>query len=270
MKLLIFGLGSIGRRHLENLRLLRSDVMIIGVDPNPYAAPDESIEWFFKGRFQFYGDWRGAIKYNSDVSGVLICSPHDAHLEQIEAVAQAGLPIFCEKPICLLRQTESANIIIPRIMVKAAVGFHYRFHLEFVRVKQMSRRGLLKFVGRDDLETLYGATVAETMASHAIDWALQCYGPAAQSQFETDGIKLTGKITHRNGCESFYDYDMASKEYISKVEYPGGWLMLGYDDTAYVRELQAWLDWVEGGKRDRRLASLMDGLEVNRVLSNSQ
>ena len=265
MKFLIFGLGSIGRRHFRNLRLLRPDALILGVDPyGEYTlmGPDAI------GIDLLYRDWQQGLSDHPDTNGVLICSPHDAHLEQIEASAQTDLPIFCEKPICLLRQTESAKTIIPHITVKAAVGFHYRFHLEFERVKKYATRGFLKFYERNDLASRYGATVAETCANHAVDWALQCYGPAAQAEFHTDGIGLTGKITHRNGYESFYDYNMASSEHISKVEYPGGWLMLGSDDTAYVRELQVWLDWVEGRKKDKRLASLMDGLEVNRVLSN--
>ena len=266
-KIILIGIGSIGRRHLVNLRLLRPDAFIIGADPyGEYAliGPDAI------GIDLLYRDWQQGLSDHPDANGVLICSPHDVHLEQIEAVAQAGHPIFCEKPLCLLRQTERAKTIIPNITVQAAIGFHYRFHPDFERVRKFAARGFLRFYERNDLVNHYGATVAETCANHAVDWSLQCYGPAAQAEFHTNGIALTGKITHRQGCESFYDYDVASAEHVSKIEYGGGSMMLGSSDSAYIRELQAWLDWVEGGKKDKRLASLMDGLEVNRILNNIQ
>lgn len=35
------------------------------------------------------------------MEAVIICSPHQAHAEQIVAASQAGLHVFCEKPLCL-------------------------------------------------------------------------------------------------------------------------------------------------------------------------
>jgi len=42
-----------------------------------------------------------ALLREPDVEAVILCTPHEQHARQIVAAAQAGLHVFCEKPLCL-------------------------------------------------------------------------------------------------------------------------------------------------------------------------
>lgn len=63
-----------------------------------------------------------------DVDAVAICSSTDTHLELIEAVAAAGKPMLCEKPISLdLTLVDRALAAVDRSGVLFMVGFNRRF-----------------------------------------------------------------------------------------------------------------------------------------------
>src|SRR6218665_568466 len=42
-----------------------------------------------------------ALLAQPGVEAVILCTPHPQHAQQIVAAAQAGLHVFCEKPLCL-------------------------------------------------------------------------------------------------------------------------------------------------------------------------
>ena len=249
MKFLILGFGSAGQRHASTLRALRPEAEIVTADPRGHAT---------------HRDWRVALEIPGKIAGVLICSPHDAHLEQIEAANARGLPIFCEKPLCTTAQTADGLALAERVSVPFAMGFQYRFHWAFERVPFKFD---LTFIGSDYLAYRYGLTVAETMASHAIDWALRSRGAATEVELRTDGMRLSGHITHATDCRSFFDYDMEADPRISRIRWLGGGLDLSSSDAAYIKELQTWLALLEGGVCDPRLATLADAVAVQKVMA---
>src|ERR1700674_2475966 len=40
---------------------------------------------------------------NPDVQAIFLATPHSLHVEQVAAVARAGKPVWCEKPLALTR-----------------------------------------------------------------------------------------------------------------------------------------------------------------------
>ena len=42
-----------------------------------------------------------ALLAQTDLEAVILCTPHPQHAQQIVAAAEAGLHVFCEKPLCL-------------------------------------------------------------------------------------------------------------------------------------------------------------------------
>ena len=42
-----------------------------------------------------------ALMAHPGLEAVILCTPHEQHAQQIMAAAQAGLHVFCEKPLCL-------------------------------------------------------------------------------------------------------------------------------------------------------------------------
>lgn len=248
MKFVVIGYGSIGQRHAANLAVLRPEAEIVTADPRGNAM---------------HRDWRVPLEALGKIDGVLICSPHDAHLEQIEAANARSAPIFCEKPLCTVAQTAGGLALAERVGAPFAMGFQYRFHHAFGKIPPDSDAA---FVGRSYLSYRYGPTVSETMASHAVDWALVHFGEAAQVDLRTDGIRLLGRIAHESHFCSYFDYDMESDPHVSRVQWMGGGMELSDCEAAYVRELQTWLALLEGGERDPRLATLADAVAVQKVL----
>ncbi len=78
------------------------------------------------GAERFTTDWREVVEA-PDVEIVDICTPPGAHAEVIEAAAQAGKAILCEKPLAAdWEDGRRAADAVRRAGVKNAIGFNYR------------------------------------------------------------------------------------------------------------------------------------------------
>src|SRR5437667_1520378 len=58
---------------------------------------------------------------NPDVQAVFLATPHSLHVEQVAAVARAGKPVWCEKPLALTR-TEAARAVAACREAKVPLG----------------------------------------------------------------------------------------------------------------------------------------------------
>ena len=79
-----------------------------------------------------------------DVHGVVLCTPHTQHTEQIVRAAEAKKHVFCEKPLSLtradvLRAVDACN----RNGVKLAVGHEKRFEPPVMEVMRLVKAGEL-------------------------------------------------------------------------------------------------------------------------------
>jgi len=78
------------------------------------------------------------------VQGVVLCTPHTQHTEQIVRAAEAKKHVFCEKPLSLtradvLRAVDSCN----RNGVKLAVGHEKRFEPPIMELMRLVKSGEL-------------------------------------------------------------------------------------------------------------------------------
>ncbi|MBX6426005.1 MAG: Gfo/Idh/MocA family oxidoreductase [Variibacter sp.] len=64
--------------------------------------PDEARPIAEKYGLRLSTDLEEALK-DPQVEAVFLATPHSLHLQQIKAVARAGKPVWCEKPLCLTR-----------------------------------------------------------------------------------------------------------------------------------------------------------------------
>jgi predicted dehydrogenase len=92
MKILIAGLGSVGRRHLRNLIALgEKDVVLLRSHQS--TLPDEEL-----AAFPAETDFVVALReYKPDA--VIVANPTALHLDIAIPAAQSGCHIFLEKPI---------------------------------------------------------------------------------------------------------------------------------------------------------------------------
>ena len=78
------------------------------------------------------------------VQAVVLATPHSQHLSQIEAVAAAGKPVFCEKPLALTRADAIRAVDACRKAgVPLGLGHNKRFWPSMRKLKQIVASGEL-------------------------------------------------------------------------------------------------------------------------------
>ncbi len=113
MKFVIVGLGSIGKRHNKNLLGLNHQTIPCHRDDNLKDILDKNKP-----------------------DGVLICNPTSLHLKTAMVVAQAGYPIFLEKPVSHnLKGIEKLIQKIRQQKLVVQVGYNLRFEPELMKIK---------------------------------------------------------------------------------------------------------------------------------------
>jgi len=76
------------------------------------------------------------------IEAVVLATPHTLHLSQIEAAAEAGKQIFCEKPLALTGvDAQKAATAAQKAVVILAAGHNRRFHPAFAKMRQMVTDG---------------------------------------------------------------------------------------------------------------------------------
>lgn len=149
-KILIIGLGSIGQRHLRNLRyLLKDDVDIWAVRTRrlQYVITDQltldlkaNIEERYKIRV--FNELEEALNEGPDI--VFITNPTSLHIPAALAAAQAGCHLFIEKPLShnydgipeLITIVESNKSV-------CFIGYQLRFHPCVKKVKSLLTNGAI-------------------------------------------------------------------------------------------------------------------------------
>src|SRR5580704_3664099 len=124
----IFGAGRIGQIHARNAAALPDLRLKYIVDPNRAAADALAHQTAAEVVDM------DAVLGDRSVSGVIIASATNAHLDQALLAASAGKAIFCEKPLDLdLARARSAAPQLSR--AKMLVGFNRRFDPHFAALK---------------------------------------------------------------------------------------------------------------------------------------
>ena len=134
----VVGLGWWGRvvvPLLENNPKLR---VVMGVDVSAEAAG-----FARERKIALSGDLETALK-DPQVRGVILCTPHTQHADQIVRAANAGKHVFCEKPLSLsradvLRAIDACNAN----KVVLAVGHEKRFEPPIQELMRLARSGEL-------------------------------------------------------------------------------------------------------------------------------
>jgi predicted dehydrogenase len=135
MKILMVGLGSIGQRHLRNLRTLLGD----DVQVSAYRVRRDSPVLTDKLKIEEGADLES--KYGLTVfssldealaqkpTAVFICNPNSMHMPVALAAAEAGAHLFIEKPLShSLDQVDELIEIVERKKLVAFVTYQMRFH----------------------------------------------------------------------------------------------------------------------------------------------
>jgi len=142
--LAVVGAGRIGALHARHLLgAVEGARLVAVVDPDAAAA-----ERAAGGAAAVVPSLDEALA-DARVDAVVIASPTDKHVAQLQAAARAGKPIFCEKPVArTLAATEEALEAVLDAGVPFQIGFNRRFDPAYAELGRAVRAGE---VGRVEL-----------------------------------------------------------------------------------------------------------------------
>ena len=151
--ILLIGAGRIGELHARNIMDRLPSLSLEGI-VDPYVG-DEFASWAADVGVPVFGDISSALA-KLKPGAALIATPTDLHESAAVAAIEAGLHVFCEKPVApdipaaarIIRAARSAG-------VKLQIGFNRRFDHNFaaLRVTVQERRigdvEMLRVTSRD-------------------------------------------------------------------------------------------------------------------------
>lgn len=135
MRIGLIGLGRIGAFHAETLSSL-PDVDLVVTDAVP--AVTERIA----AKFGAEAAADPGELLRRDLDGVVIAAATDAHPQLILAAVEAGLPVFCEKPVAK-GAAEAEEVLRHCAGATVQIGYNRRFDPGFVAAREAVRAGQL-------------------------------------------------------------------------------------------------------------------------------
>jgi predicted dehydrogenase len=200
----LIGFGWLGQAHSRSMQRIKTlfgerefdPELVICSDTVP-ARVNEAIESF--GYRRGSADWRRVVD-DPEVDVVFIAAPNGLHLELIEAAAQAGKDVFCEKPVGgTPAETARAERAVRRAGVTSGVGYNYRWAPLVRYAAKLVADGRLGTVNhyRGRFFSMYGSDpmgvlswrflvdegghgVSTDLMSHSVDLAHMLVGPIAR------------------------------------------------------------------------------------------
>lgn len=141
----LIGAGRMGRIHARNVALHPALRLCYVVDPLASAAAEVA-----DAHSASVAELEVALA-DPTVSGVIVASATDAHLDQTLAAIAAGKTVMCEKPLDLdLNRARAAANRLGKPGVPLVLGFNRRFDAQFMALKGQLDAGAI-----GALETLH-------------------------------------------------------------------------------------------------------------------
>lgn len=133
----ILGLGRIGKIHLENLTKWEGVKVLAAM--NPSKEGQSSAHRF---NVPLVTSDEDAVINHPDINAIIVCSPTNAHADQVIKAAKAGKAIFCEKPLDLsLEKVRQTLQVVKEANVPLMLAFNQRMDPNFASVKQQINEG---------------------------------------------------------------------------------------------------------------------------------
>ena len=222
----VVGLGWWGRTLVPLLKDSAKLRVVCGVDVRPVALDGTRTITSFE---EALGD--------PEVRGVVLCTPHTQHTEQIIAAAQAGKHVFCEKPLSMSRADVLRAVkACADHEVALAVGHEKRFEPPVQEAFRLARAGELgtllqieanfsqdKFLSLepDNWRMSQAEAPAGPMTAtgiHLLDLAVGLLGPAQHVYARVrqlgsrlvNGDTLGILVTHKSGANSLISAVLAT------------------------------------------------------------
>lgn len=134
LKILVIGCGSIGERHIRNLKS-STQAEITACDR------DKKRREYVRDKYEVKTFRNYEEAFNEDIDAVLVCTPTSAHIVPALAAVRQGCHIFIEKPLShnlrgvddLIAEAKKRNLML-------MVGFNFRFHPALQQIRELVDR----------------------------------------------------------------------------------------------------------------------------------
>jgi len=135
----VVGLGTMGRRHAENIRRLIPRARLVAVaDIDQERASQVAAEL----ELDHHYNSTEALAERKDIQAVVITTPAKFHGDAIRACARAGKEIFCEKPLALtVAEADQVLEVTATAGVRLQIGHMRRYDPAHVRAKKRIEAG---------------------------------------------------------------------------------------------------------------------------------
>jgi myo-inositol 2-dehydrogenase / D-chiro-inositol 1-dehydrogenase len=132
----LVGCGKIGSRHLDAYRDM-AGVEVVVADDDEARARRTAEQWGLP--------WASPTSLlGQDLAALDVCVPSTAHREWIVRALDAGLDVFCEKPLCLShREGMEIREAALRARRNVIVGYLYRHHPAYRFAKETVEHGIV-------------------------------------------------------------------------------------------------------------------------------
>jgi len=237
-KVLIVGLGSIGKRHARLLQEI-SESQIYVLEQRDFGPEDYScVE-------EYCYSWDDLKA--KDLGFAVICNPTVFHVETALILAKNNIPFLMEKPVCTTLENTSRLIeIVNAKQLPVLVGFYLRHHYLYKRIKEIQKSGqmgklLSTFVETGqylpewrDYDYTKSVSAHKEMGggvifdlTHELDLAFDLSGEVGNLHCFKDkvtGLKIDTEdiaeitLSHKNGSISHIHLDYIQKEYTRKFK----------------------------------------------------
>lgn len=129
MKFLVVGLGSIGKRHVQNLKKVSTiDMIAYRTNKREDTGQEDNIKTYY--------DFREALDQAPDA--VLVTNPTSEHIAVALEAAKRGCHLFIEKPISYsLDGVNELVDIAGKKNLAVLIGYNLRFHPSLRLIKQL-------------------------------------------------------------------------------------------------------------------------------------
>jgi predicted dehydrogenase len=136
IKAAIIGLGWWGQTIAGSLAGSEIIRPVLGIDPlEPARAKAAAAGLATSDHFE------DALK-RPDIEAVILCTPQQHHVAQIEAAAKAGRHVFCEKPLCTnAADAERALGAMARARLQLGIGHERRFEPAVIELRRRYQAG---------------------------------------------------------------------------------------------------------------------------------
>jgi predicted dehydrogenase len=246
----VVGLGWWGRIIVPLLKTSPKLRVVKGVDPTPAGA-----EFAAAQQIPYAGSFEETLD-DPAVQGVVLCTPHTLHADQIVAAANAKKHVFCEKPLSLNRaDVLRAVAACTKNEVALAVGHEKRFEPPIQELTRLAKAGELgtllqveanfsqdKFLAltsdnwrMSEKEAPAGPMTATGI--HLLDLSIGLLGPAHQVYARVR--QLGSRLTNGDTLGIFVSFRSGSNALLSAIlatPFDGRFALYGNKGWAEVRD----------------------------------